>query len=192
MLLLYRGTRRLFTVAIVALSLLLFSSFEYYGYYYHHNYYPYLASAQELTSDQFAIQEVFSGLEFPTGMAFLGYDDILVIEKNKGTVQRIVNGQMLEEPLLDVNVANDVERGLLGIAVLKNKSTDVTYVFLYYTEGAEGEDEDSRGGEGQDRGRDEEEGRDNSEAIGNRLYRYELSEDGTKLVNPKNAFRFAI
>src|SRR5215207_968882 len=92
---------------------------------------------------------------------------------------------MLEEPLLDVNVANDVERGQLGIAVLKNKSTDVTYVFLYYTEGAEGEDEDSGGGEGQDRGRDEEEGRDNSEAIGNRLYRYELSEDGTKLVNPK-------
>jgi hypothetical protein len=36
-------------------------------------------------------------------MAFLGPDDILVLEKEKGTVQRIVNGEMLPEPLLDVS-----------------------------------------------------------------------------------------
>ena len=33
---------------------------------------------------------------FPTTLAFVGPDDILVLEKNKGTVQRIVNGQMLD------------------------------------------------------------------------------------------------
>ncbi len=39
-------------------------------------------------------------------MAFLGLDDILVLEKDKRTVQRIVDGQILLEPLLDVNVAH--------------------------------------------------------------------------------------
>ena len=52
-------------------------------------------------------------------MAFLGPDDILVLEKDNGTVQRIVNGKMLPEPVLDVNVANKFERGMLGIAVAK-------------------------------------------------------------------------
>jgi aldose sugar dehydrogenase len=53
-------------------------------------------------------------------MAFLGPNDILVLEKDNGTVQRIVNGQMLSEPVLDVNVANKFERGLLGITVAKH------------------------------------------------------------------------
>jgi aldose sugar dehydrogenase len=42
------------------------------------------------------------------------------LEKDNGTVQRIVNGKMLPEPVLDVNVANKFERGLLGIAVAKH------------------------------------------------------------------------
>jgi hypothetical protein len=35
---------------------------------------------------------VFQGLRNPTSMAFLGPNDILVLEKDQGTVQRIVNG----------------------------------------------------------------------------------------------------
>ena len=35
---------------------------------------------------------VFGGLKFPTTMAFLGLNDILVLEKDKGTVNRIING----------------------------------------------------------------------------------------------------
>ena len=35
---------------------------------------------------------VFKGIRFPTSMAFLGPNDILVLEKNEGTVRRIVNG----------------------------------------------------------------------------------------------------
>ena len=38
-------------------------------------------------------------------MAFLGSDDFLVIEKDKGTVQRVTNGELAEEPLLDVDVS---------------------------------------------------------------------------------------
>ena len=48
---------------------------------------------------------VVEGLKSPTSMAFLGPNDFLVLEKNKGTVQRIVNGVMLREPLIDLDVA---------------------------------------------------------------------------------------
>jgi aldose sugar dehydrogenase len=63
------------------------------------------------------VQIVYKGPRFPTNMAFLGPDDILVLEKNEGTVQRIVNGVMLLNPLLDINVSKSSERGMLGIAV---------------------------------------------------------------------------
>jgi len=113
------------------------------------------------------------GLELPTSMAFLGQDDILVLEKDKGTVQRIIDGKMLAEPLLDVNVANKSERGMLGIAVSKHENGP-TYVFLYYTESQlEGSDICPVKGEpciG-------------DVPLGNRLYRYELVNN--KLVNPK-------
>src|SRR5918997_1214575 len=76
------------------------------------------AVAEPLLNDpNLGVQLVFEGLELPTSMAFLGPDDILVLEKDKGTVQRIVNGKMLPEPILDVNVATDVERCMCGIAV---------------------------------------------------------------------------
>lgn len=60
---------------------------------------------------------VFRGLAYPTDIAFLGSDDILVIEKDTGIVRRIVNNTMMKEPLLDVNVANFGHRGMLGIAI---------------------------------------------------------------------------
>ena len=125
------------------------------------------------------VQQVAEGLELPTSMAFLGSDDILVLEKDNGTVKRIVNGMIMPDPLLDVNVANKSERGMLGIVVGKdlyeNKpSSTNTYVFVYFTES-------------------EEEGNDvcprstrcdpsSPPPNGNRLYRYELKND--KLVNP--------
>src|SRR5918999_5420373 len=77
---------------------------------------------------------VVEGLVLPTTMAFLDPNDILVLEKEKGTVQRIVNGKILPEPLLDVNVASSVERCMCGIAISKNFIRGHTYVFLYYTE----------------------------------------------------------
>jgi aldose sugar dehydrogenase len=118
---------------------------------------------------------VFMGLDHPTSMAFLGVDDILVLEKNNGTVQRIVDGNMLEEPVLDVNVANKWTRGMLGIDIASNSNSGAIYVFLYYTES-------SRGIDGNDRCP----GyicNPAEEPLGNRLYRYELRDD--KLVSPK-------
>lgn len=104
------------------------------------------------------VETVATGISLPTTMAFIGPNDILVLEKSKGTVQRIVNGQMLAEPLLQVNVSSEVERGMLGIATSKDNQTGTTNVFLYYTEAQGGEPGASR------------------------LYRYELAND--KLVNP--------
>ena len=103
---------------------------------------------------------VFEGLTSPTNIAFLGSNEILVLEKDKGTVQRIVNGKILTEPLLEVNVAKDGNRGMLGIAVSKGEALDSTNIFLYFTEAPMGEF-----------------------PIGNRVYKYELVDN--KLVNPK-------
>jgi glucose/arabinose dehydrogenase len=47
------------------------------------------------------IETVYDGLKYPTAIAFLGPDDMLVLEKEEETVRRIVNGQMLDEPVLD-------------------------------------------------------------------------------------------
>ena len=79
------------------------------------------------------VEEVAHGLELPTSMAFLGKDDILVLEKNKGTVQRIVNAQTVHEPAIDVNVATEVERCMCGIAV-SSDDNNTQRIFLYYTE----------------------------------------------------------
>jgi hypothetical protein len=64
----------------------------------------------------------------------LGPTDIVVLQKHNDTVQRIINGTIMSEPLLDVNVATSVERGMLGIAVSRNSIPGQIYVFLYYTE----------------------------------------------------------
>jgi len=104
---------------------------------------------------------VAQGLELPTRMAFLGPNDILVLEKEKGTVQRIVDGQVSQQPLLDVSVATQIERCMCGIAISKSEPGYI-YVLLYYTEA---------------------EGQDGGIPIGNRLYRSELVNN--QLVNPK-------
>src|ERR671911_2349990 len=90
------------------------------------------AEGPVIHDDDMTVQVVFEGLKFPTSMAFLGPDDILVLEKNEGTVKRIVNGEMLPDPLLDVNVSTEFERGMLGIAVSEGYlSNTAKYVFLY-------------------------------------------------------------
>lgn len=104
-----------------------------------------------VNDDNLRVELVSSGLDFPTSMAFLGPEDILVLEKNEGTVQRIKNSEIFEEPVLDENVANETESGMEGIYI--SEENGHTEVFLYYTE-AEKEDGDR--------------------PIGNRLYKYQF------------------
>jgi glucose/arabinose dehydrogenase len=118
------------------------------------------SSGQDLVDPSLKVELFFKdGIKGPaTSMAFLGPDDILLLEKNTGKVQRIVNGSLQQEPLLQVKVGTEVELGMLGIAISKNQQ-DRTFVFLYYTEAS-----------------------NSGIVIGNRLYRYELVDN--KLVNP--------
>lgn len=107
-------------------------------------------------------------------MTFLG-EDILILNKNNGTIYRIKNGTMLDTPLLDVNVANKRERGLLGIANFKNNS--VENFFLYFTE--------TQQNDGTDICPVTYYCEPSSNPEGNKLYRYELAENGTRLIKPQ-------
>jgi aldose sugar dehydrogenase len=73
-----------------------------------------------LNDPNLIVETVYQGLKSPTSMAFLGPNDILVLEKGQGTVQRIVNGKILPEPLIQLDVTSKDERGLLGIAIASN------------------------------------------------------------------------
>jgi glucose/arabinose dehydrogenase len=125
------------------------------------------------------MEDIATDLNHPTAMAFLGSsDDIIVTDKDNGTVRRIIGGVIQPEPLVDVAVANNNdtnERGLLGMGVAKQNET-TTYVFLYFTESGGGQDGDDSNG---------------IVPAGNRLYRYELVENANanstsaELINPK-------
>ncbi|HJS64947.1 MAG TPA: PQQ-dependent sugar dehydrogenase [Nitrososphaeraceae archaeon] len=122
-----------------------------------------------LTDPNLKAQLIIDKLKFPIGMEIIGNDDFLLIEKNTGIVKRIANGQVTQ--LLDLNVASESERGLLGIAYLNlsnsgkfsedDDSLIPSYVFLFATET---------------------ESQDDGNILGNKLYRYDFI-DG-KLVNP--------
>ncbi len=118
------------------------------------------SSGQILIDPSLKVETIFKdGLKGPTtGMAFLGPNDILVLEKNTGKVQRILDGNLQENPLLQVNVGTEVELGLLGIATSNNQEGK-TSVFLYYSEA-----------------------NSSGVVVGNRLYKYELVDN--RLVNP--------
>jgi glucose/arabinose dehydrogenase len=79
-----------------------------------------------------------SGLVTPTSIAFLGANDMLVLEKNTGKVQRVVNG-VVTATVLDLAVNFGSERGLLGIALHPDFPTNPG-VYLYWTESTTGAD----------------------------------------------------
>ncbi len=133
------------------------------------------------------VQNFVEGLSFPTSMAFVDGDNLLVLEK-AGQVRLVSNGIIQKQPVLTLPVDNLSERGLLGIAVLKENSTGAftgkqkggesaasmtslsatnttttttTKVFLYFTE--------SNG----------------KEPLRNRIYKYDWDSNKHLLLNPK-------
>jgi glucose/arabinose dehydrogenase len=133
-------------------------------------------------------QIINKAFDDPTSMAFLGLNDILVLEKNTGKVHRILNGKILPQPLLDVNVASEAERGLLGIAIAKNDNAstengNTRHIFLYYTESGGGKDGDDAPNNNIT------ETTSGIAPAGNRLYRYDPlasnNNNNIKLTNPK-------
>jgi aldose sugar dehydrogenase len=118
-----------------------------------------MAQQQPILNDPNLQAEIYvEGFSWPTSMAFIDKNNILVLEKEEGTVRLVTDGILQEEPILEVDVNSKIERGLLGIAIM-NKDT----VFLYYTEPSQSED---------------------NELLKNRVYKYQWNEEKTKLVNP--------
>src|SRR4029434_1693583 len=78
------------------------------------------------------VRTVVSGLSSPITMAFLGENDILVLEKESGRVRRVTNGA-IQSTVLDLDVNFGSERGLLGIALHPAFPTNPG-VYLYWTE----------------------------------------------------------
>ena len=78
------------------------------------------------------VVQLTSGLSSPTTMAFIGANDILVLQKDNGQVRRVLNGVLQSSPVLDLSVDNASERGLLGIALHQN-FPGTPSVFLYFT-----------------------------------------------------------
>ena len=100
------------------------------------------AAAQEegptMVDPRLGVRTVADGLSQPTSMAFLGPNDLLVLEKSTGRVRRVVDG-VVGATVLDLAVNSGSERGLLGIALHPDFPFDPG-VYLYWTESTTGAD----------------------------------------------------
>ncbi|HET9674048.1 MAG TPA: PQQ-dependent sugar dehydrogenase [Gaiellaceae bacterium] len=88
-------------------------------------------AAPSVVDPNLGVRTAASGLVTPTSLAFLGPNDMLVVEKQTGRVQRVVNGAVAGTAI-DLAVNNNSERGLLGIA-LHPSFPVVPWVYLYWT-----------------------------------------------------------
>lgn len=130
-----------------------------------------VSSSSPVVSDpNLKIESVATGFDFPTGIAFLGNNDILLLEKNTGIVYRIIDGN-ITNPVIHLNVSSKDERGLLGIAVTANDESkqDDRLVFLYYTYCPKVKANVNS----------------TSQGCGNYVYRYKLDTENNKLMDPK-------
>ena len=96
------------------------------------------AQTPEVVDPGLAVTEAVGGLDQPIGVAFLGRDDMLVLEKASGQVKHVVRGQV-REVALDLAVNSASERGLLGIA-LHPKFRRNGWVYLFWSESRSGTD----------------------------------------------------
>ena len=85
-----------------------------------------------LVDSNLAVRVVTTNLSQPTSMAFLGANDILVLEKASGKVQRVTDG-VVASTVLDLAVNSGSERGLLGIALHPDFPANPG-VYLFWTE----------------------------------------------------------
>ena len=102
--------------------------------------------------DDYKIEKFVSGLSVPSSIAFLD-DTLLILQKNDGKVLSFKDGQL--NTVLDLEVSNYGEQGLLGITTLDST------VYLYFTESFH----------------------DGGLALGNKIYKFEW--DGEFLTQKK-------
>ncbi|HEX8071695.1 MAG TPA: PQQ-dependent sugar dehydrogenase [Pyrinomonadaceae bacterium] len=97
-----------------------------------------LVTGPTMTDANLTVRQVVAGLDQPITLAFIGHNDLLVLEKASGKVRRVTNGA-LGATVLDLAVNSNSERGLLGIALHPQFPANPR-VYLYWTESSTGAD----------------------------------------------------
>jgi len=95
---------------------------------------PFVAAQEpgpEMLDPRLGVRPVITDLALPTTMAFLSTNEFFVLEKDTGIVQYIVDGA-IHHAVLDLAVNNFSERGLLGIALDPDFSSN-HFVYLFWT-----------------------------------------------------------
>ncbi len=128
------------------------------------------AAGPSMTVSNLGVRTIVKGLDQPTSMAFLGASDFLILEKASGRVLRVKNG-VVQGAVLDLAVNSASERGLLGIALHPQFSSN-GFVYLYWTESSTGVDTTAI---------------DEVPLLGNRVDRYHW--DGTQLTFDRTLIR---
>lgn len=133
------------------------------------------ATGPVMTDASLGVEVAASGLTEPTALAFLDADNYFVTEKSTGQVHQVSHGQV-SEPVLDLAVNYFDERGLLGIALHPDFASN-GFVYLYWTESAQGESGDGMFGADTDEAK-------SLPDLGNRVDRFIW--DGTTLAWDRN------
>ena len=108
----------------------------------------------EILFDGYKIEKYLTGFDVPIAIDFID-SDIFVLQKNNGMIYLIQNGVLKEQPILDLEVSNYGEQGLLGITTVDDK------IYLFFTEAFH----------------------DGGLSHGNKIYEYTWN--GEKISNPK-------
>jgi glucose/arabinose dehydrogenase len=145
------------------------------------DFYAFSQGLPSISDQSLKVDLVIDGLQFPTNMAFLTDDTILITQK-EGIVSKLnFNNPATLEPLLElsnVNVNSKNERGLLGLTIDNhifddsrrgNNGTADNSVFLYVTESGTQIDQNMQESAG-------------TNELRNRVYKYTF--DGQSLSNP--------
>ena len=64
------------------------------------------SNVPKLKDASLKVEKILTGLNLPTNIAFIDNKDFIILEKN-GTVKMAVDGNVIDKPLLKVNVSND-------------------------------------------------------------------------------------
>ena len=81
----------------------------------------------EILIDGYKIEKYVTDLHVPIAIDFID-SDMFVIQKNDGIIYLIQNDKLKKQPILDLEVSNYGEQGLLGITTTNDK------IYLFFTE----------------------------------------------------------
>lgn len=89
------------------------------------------STGPEMLHPNLDVRPAVIGLNLPTTLAFLSANEILVLEKDTGKVQYVLDG-VVDHTALDLAVNNFSERGLLGIALDPSFASN-HFVYLFWS-----------------------------------------------------------